>query len=220
MNLLLILINFLIYFILSPLYLHAQEVPMSEDEMVALINSSYGKAPLYEGKDIPDKHLHTFDFNDDSTPEWVVVPEDACGETKNCTFFIMQYDEKSKHPGWKLLLMADGKVTPTTPWGFAKAPRKTKGYLDIVAVFDEGPAGPGQRILAKHYYVWDGNKYVEYTQGNYPPDKMSDEMKVFLEDIDKLKFQRTAPRQSPKQIPKKSPSKKPQAIPTFDLQGN
>ncbi len=172
----------------------AQEVPISEDEMIALINSSYGKTPLYEGKDIPDKHLHTFDFNDDGTSEWVVVPENACGETKNCTFFMMEYDKKPKKPGWKLLLMADGKVTSTTPWGFATAPRKTKGYLDIVTVFDTGPEGPGLRHLDRHIYVWNGKKYEEYSAGNYPPDRPNDEMKVFLSDLDKLKFQRTAPR--------------------------
>lgn len=195
----------------------AQEVPISEDEMVALINSSYGQTPLYSGKDIPDKHLHAFDFNDDGTTEWVVVPEDACGSTKNCTFFIMQYNKKAKKPGWKLLLMADGKVTSTTPWGFATAPRKTKGYLDIVAVFDEGPGNAGQRILAKHYYVWDGNKYSEYTQGNYPPDKMNDEMKVFLEDIDKLKYQRSA---APRKASTPAPAKKKPGIPVFNLQEN
>lgn len=205
--------------LLLPFSLHAQEVPISEDEMVALINSSYGKAPLYEGKDIPDKHLHTFDFNDDGTSEWVVVPDSACGSTKNCTFFIMQYDKKSKKPGWKLLLMADGRISGSTPWGFASAPRKTKAYLDIVSVFDEGPAGPGQRLLARHIYVWDGSKYVEYTQGNYPPDKMSDEMKVFLEDMEKIKYQHTAPRQSPKPSAKPGP-KKQQTIPVFELQGN
>lgn len=195
----------------------AQEVPISEDVMVSVINSAYGKTPLYEGKDIPDKHLHTFDFNDDGVSEWVVVPETACGSTKNCTFFIMQYDKKAKKPTWKLLLMADGKVTSTTPWGFASAPRKTKGYLDIVSVFDEGPAAPGQRLLARHIYVWDGSKYVEYTQGSYPPDSANDEMKVFLADMEKLKFQSSAPRATPKAKP--APAKKRESIPTFNLEG-
>lgn len=204
-------------FILHQTSLQSQEVPISEDEMIALINSTYGKAPLYTGKDIPDKHLRTFDFNDDGTTEWVVVPEDACGETHNCTFFIMEYDKKSKKPGWNLLLMADGKVTSTTPSGFAAAPRKTKGYRDIVSEFDEGPAAPGQRILARHIYVWNGSKYVEYTGGIYPPGGPNDEMKVFLSDLEKLKYQRTAPRQSSK--PTAAPKKK-QGIPTYHLQAD
>ncbi len=217
--------NRILFILLFSFYLfsidsiYAQEVPISEEEMVVLINSTYGQTPLYEGKDIPDKHLHTFDFNDDGTSEWVVVPDSACGSTKNCTFFVMQYDSQSKKPGWKLLLMADGRISSTTPWGLAAAPRKTKGYRDIVAVFDEGPAGPGERLLARHIYVWDGKKYVEFTQGNYPPDKMTDEMKSFLESIDKIKYQRTAPIQSPKTSPKARPKKQPQ-IPVFDLQGN
>lgn len=170
----------------------SQELPISEEEMISVINSAYGKSPLYEGKDIPDKHLHSYDFNDDGISEWVVVPDNACGSTQNCTFFILQYDKKAKKPTWKLLLMGDGKISPLTPWGFATSPRKTKTYLDIVSVFDEGPASTGVRQLARHIYVWDGAKYVEYKLGTYPPEPSNDETKSFLQKLDQLKYQKNA----------------------------
>lgn len=165
----------------------AQEVPISEDEMVNLINSSFKDYKLYGSKDIPDKDLHTFDFNGDDTAEWVVVPETACGETKNCTFFVMQYDKKK---GWKLLLMADGKVTNLTPWGFVVAPRKTKGYSDLISVFDMGPDNNANRLLERHVWVWNGKKYEEFTGSNYPPEGAKDDMKALLAQVDQLKFQK------------------------------
>jgi len=163
-----------------------QEVPISEEEMVNLINSTYGKTPLYSSKDIPDKDLHTFDFNGDGTSEWVVVPATACGETHNCTFFIMQYDKKK----WKLLLMKDGKVTPLTPWGFVVSPRKTKNYSDIITIFDIGPDNSGNRLLERHIFTWDGKKYVEFIGPKYPPDKETPEITALLDQVDKLKFQK------------------------------
>lgn len=184
-------ILFFLSFLIAPPKAFSQEVPISEEEMISVINSAYGKTPLYEGKDIPDKHLHTFDFNDDGLSEWVVVPDNACGSTQNCTFFILQYNKKAKKPAWKLLLMADGRITSTTPWGFVTAPRKTKDYLDIVTVFDEGPLKAGVRQLVRHVYVWDGNRYVEYNQGNYPPGAPDTEMKAFLQSLDKLPYQNT-----------------------------
>jgi len=178
----------------------AQEVPISEEEMVALINSSYGKTPLYASKDIPDKDLHTFDFNADGTAEWVVVPATACGETHNCTFFIMQYDKKK----WRLLLMNDGKVTNLTPWGFVVSPRKTKNYSDIITVFDIGPDNAGNRLLERHIYVYDGRKYVEFTGAKYPPEKESPEITALLTQVDNLKFQKaSAPVK--KKVKKKGP---------------
>jgi hypothetical protein len=166
----------------------SQEVPISEEEMVSLINSTYGKTPLYSSKDIPDKDLHTFDFNGDGTSEWVVVPATACGETHNCTFFVMQYDKKK----WKLLLMNDGKVTPLTPWGFVVSPRKTKNYSDIITVFDIGPDNTGNRLLERHIFTWDGKKYVEFSGPKYPPDKETPEITALLDQVDKLKFQKTS----------------------------
>lgn len=183
---------------------HTQEVPISEDEMVALINSTYGKAPLYESKDIPDKDLHTFDFNGDGTAEWVVVPATACGETHNCTFFVMQYDKKKK---WQLLLMADGKVTNLTPWGLVPSPRKTKNYSDIITVFDIGPDNTGNRLLERHIYVWDQkkNKYQEFTGPKYPPDQESAELTSLLDQVDKLKFQHLGGTPRKKIAKKKGP---------------
>ena len=196
----------------APLPGNAQEVPISEDEMVALINSTYGKTPLYESKDIPDKDLHTFDFNGDGTSEWIVVPATACGETKNCTFFVMQYDLKKKK--WNLLLMSDGKVTPLTPWGFAASPRKTKNYADIITVFDIGPDNIGNRLLERHIYVWDQkkNKYLEFTGPTYPPDQDSPELQALLSDVDKLKFQKASSGGV-----KKKPKKKGPKVDVYDL---
>jgi hypothetical protein len=179
----------------------AQEVPISEDEMVALINSSYGKTPLYSSKDIPDKDLHTFDFNGDGVAEWVVVPANACGETHNCTFFIMQYEKKK----WKLLLMNDGKVTSLTPWGFVVSPRKTKNYSDIITVFDIGPDNAGNRLLERHIYIWDGKKYAEFTGSKYPPDKESPEITALLDQVDKLKFQKMSGPPKKRVVRKKGP---------------
>ena len=85
--------------------------------------------------------------------------------------------------------MADGKITPTTPWGFVAAPRKTKDYVDIVSVFDEGPLKPGVRQLVRHVYVWDGNHYLEYSQGSYPPEAANAEMKAFLQKLEQLPYQ-------------------------------
>ena len=185
-----------------PLKGNAQEVPISEEEMVALINSTYGKTPLYESKDIPDKDLHTFDFNGDGTSEWVVVPATACGETHNCTFFIMQYEKKK----WRLLLMNDGKVTNLTPWGFVVSPRKTKNYSDVITVFDIGPDNTGNRLLERHIFVWDGKKYMEFTGPKYPPDKDMPEITALLDQVDKLKFQKI-----PSPVKKKPKRKGPKA---------
>jgi hypothetical protein len=165
-----------------------QEVVISEEDMVKLINSSFGKYALYAGKDIPDKDLHSLDLNGDGTTEWIVVPATACGETKNCTFFVMQYNKGKK--AWQLLLMADGKTTNMTPWGFVTSPRKTKGYLDLITVFDTGPEAAGTRALERHIYVWDGKKYVEFTSGKYPPEGPTPELTTLLDQVDKLKFQR------------------------------
>ncbi|MBL7685768.1 MAG: hypothetical protein JNK65_07025 [Deltaproteobacteria bacterium] len=167
----------------------AQEVIISEEEMVDLINSSFKNYTLYEGKDIPDKDLHSTDLNQDGTPEWVVVPATACGDTQNCTFFAMQYDQKKKK--WLLLLMADGKTTPLTPWGYVEAPRKTKGYPDLITVFDMGPDGKGGRLLERHIFVWNGKKYEEFKGASYPPEAPSSEMTNLLAQVDQLKFQKT-----------------------------
>lgn len=209
-------ILFLVMALLFPLALTAQDVAISEEEMVALINSSFGKYPLYESKDIPDKDLYSYDFNDDGISEWVVVPPSACGSTRNCTFFIMQLDKKKKK--WNLMLMGDGKVTNITPWGFAPTARKTKNYKDLILVFDMGPEAGGNRALDRHIYTWDGKKYVEFTGAKYPPEGPTPEMTALLDHVDKLKFQKMVSGSAKKKrtVKKKSPGATPAEV-IFDL---
>src|SRR4029453_2442270 len=179
---------FLLLPLLFPLPLLAQDIAISEEEMVSLINSTFGKYTLYESKDIPDKDLYSYACNDKGVSEWVVVPPSACGSTRNCTFFIMQLDKKKKK--WNLMLMADGKVTNVTPWGFVPTTRKTKNYKDLILVFDTGPEAGGTRALDRHIYTWDGKKYVEFTGPKYPPEGPTPEMTALLDQVDKLKFQK------------------------------
>src|SRR4030095_4194479 len=174
--------------LLFPLPLLAQDIAISEEEMVALINSTFGKYTLYQSKDIPDKDLYSYDFNDDGVSELVVVPPSACRSTRNCTFFVMQLDKKKKK--WSLMLMADGKVTNVTPWGFVPTSRKTKNYKDLILVFDMGPEANGTRALDPHIYTWDGKKYVEFLGPKYPPEGPTPEMATLLDQVDKLKFQK------------------------------
>ncbi len=179
-----------IFFAALPFFAIAREKPISEDELIRVINSAYGTTPLYESKDIPNEELHSQDFNGDGKDEWVVVPKNACGETKNCTFFILQH-QGSK--GWKLLLTADGRVTPTTPFGFAIAPHHTKGYSDLVAMFDTGHDPSGARALDRRVFIWNGEKYEETTDKKYPPSDANEELKNFLKKMDQLRFSRLKP---------------------------
>ncbi|HCU26046.1 MAG TPA: hypothetical protein DF383_13595 [Deltaproteobacteria bacterium] len=164
----------------------ADEPRLDEAEMLKLINSTSGGVELYTTPDIPVENRNQFDFNGDGFLEWVIVPKTACGETKNCTFFVIQYDAKKKH--WRLIGKGDGKLTSLSPWGVIIAPRKTKGYSDILSVFDQGPEAGGMRSLARNYYTWDGKNYVK---SSLPEDAAaSPEMAAFLKEVDKLKSER------------------------------
>jgi len=170
-----------------PFSLQATETPISEGEMVRVINSNFGESPLYQSKDIPDKELHSFDFNDDGKSEWVVIPKNACGITNTCHIFILQQTQKSKD-NWKLLLLANGKITSLTPWGILILPRKTKGYDDLAAVFDQGHDSKGHRLLDQRIYVWNGKQYEEWKGIYPPPSEKSAEVQKSLEQLTQLQY--------------------------------
>ncbi len=170
-----------------PFFLHAGETPISEGEMVRVINSNFGDSPLYQSKDIPDKELHAFDFNDDGKSEWVVIPQNACGITNTCHIFLLQQTQHSKD-NWKLLLLANGKITSLTPWGILILPRKTKGYADLATVFDQGHDSKGNRILDRRIYVWNGKQYEEWNGIYPPPSEKSEEIQKSLEQLNQLRY--------------------------------
>jgi hypothetical protein len=169
---------------------HAEDPIISQDEMLKLINSASGPSALYQAVDITEKDQHRIDLNGDGISELVVIPETACGETKNCNFFIFQNDKKK---GWKLILNADGKITSLTPWGFVASPRKTQAYSDLIAVFDRGPEPDATRYLDRRVYVWDGSKYVLFTE-TYPPETSSSELSALLQKVDQLKYEKVKRR--------------------------
>ncbi len=169
----------------------AQDKKINEKEMLSLINEGSGNAPLYETKDIPLENRNQFDFNSDGFPEWAIRPQTSCGETHNCTFFILQVDSKKKK--WKRILKADGKLTSLSPWGLIIVPHSTKGYRDIITVFDLGPEPNGDRSLERTHYLWNGKQYEKYTRG-YPPSGSSSDLINFMKEVDKLKYERVRMR--------------------------
>lgn len=183
----------LAWILLLPSLSPAQDQPkLAEADMLKLINEASGGVELYTTPDIPVENRNQFDVDGDGIPEWFIVPKTACGDTKNCQFFVIQYDKKKKK--WGIILKADGKLTSLSPWGVIITPTKTKGYTDLLTVFDLGPERSGERSLERSIYVWTGLKYEKSSQP-WPPADAGPEVGTLLKEIDKLKFERmTKPR--------------------------
>jgi hypothetical protein len=164
----------------------AEAVQLPEKEMLGLINKASGGIELYSTPDIPVENRNQFDVNEDGVAEWFIVPKTACGDTNNCQFFVISYEKKNKK--WRVILKADGKLTSLSPWGVIIVPHKTKGYTDLLTVFDMGPEAGG-RSLSRGVYVWDGKNYVRSTEA-FPPPNASPELLSFLKEVDKLKNER------------------------------
>ncbi|HKY62004.1 MAG TPA: hypothetical protein VJR29_01160 [bacterium] len=167
--------------------LRAEEVQLPEKEMLSLINKASGGIELYSTPDIPVENRNQFDLNDDGVAEWFIVPKTACGETNNCQFFVISYEKKKKK--WRVILKADGKLTSLSPWGVIIVPHKTKGYTDLLTVFDMGPEKGGGRSLSRGVYVWDGKNYIRSTAA-FPPPDASPDLLSFLKEVDKLRHER------------------------------
>lgn len=166
----------------------AQDQPkLAEADMLKLINDASGGVELYSTPDIPVENRNQFDVDGDGIPEWFIVPKTACGETKNCQFFVIQYDKKKKK--WGIILKADGKLTSLSPWGVIITPTKTKGYTDLLTVFDMGPERSGERSLERSIYVWNGKNYEKSSQP-WPPPDAGPEVGTLLKEVDKLKRER------------------------------
>lgn len=163
-----------------------QQPKLEEKEMLSLINQASGGIELYTTPDIPVENRNQFDINGDGIPEWFIVPKTACGDTKNCQFFVIMYEKKK----WQVVLKADGKLTSLSPWGVIITPHKTKGYTDLMAVFDMGPEKNGERSLERNVYIWTGKAYEKST-APFPPPDAGPEMADFLKEVDKLKRERT-----------------------------
>ncbi|MCC6273514.1 MAG: hypothetical protein IT572_08610 [Deltaproteobacteria bacterium] len=167
----------------------AQDQPkLVEADMLKLINEASGGVELYTTPDIPVENRNQFDVDGDGIPEWFIVPKTACGETKNCQFFVIQYDKKKKK--WGIILKADGKLTSLSPWGVIITPTQTNGYPDLLTVFDMGPERSGERSLERSIYVWNGKNYEKSSQP-WPPPDAGPEVGTLLKEVDKLKRERT-----------------------------
>lgn len=179
---------FLVWILLFPSLVPAQDQPkLAEADMLKLINEASGGVELYTTPDIPVENRNQFDVDGDGIPEWFIVPKTACGETKNCQFFVIQYDKKKKK--WGIILKADGKLTSLSPWGVIITPTKTKGYTDLLTVFDMGPERSGERSLERSIYVWNGKNYEKFSQP-WPPPDAGPEVGTLLKEVDKLKRER------------------------------
>ncbi|MDL1871913.1 hypothetical protein FBR05_06880 [Deltaproteobacteria bacterium PRO3] len=179
---------FLVWILLFPSLAPAQDQPkLAEADMLKLINDASGGVELYTTPDIPVENRNQFDVDGDGIPEWFIVPKTACGETKNCQFFVIQYDKKKKK--WGIILKADGKLTSLSPWGVIITPTKTKGYTDLLTVFDMGPERSGERSLERSVYVWNGKNYEKSSQP-WPPPDAGPEVQTLLKEVDKLKRER------------------------------
>ncbi len=179
---------FLGWILLFPSLVPAQDQPkLAEADMLKLINNASGGVELYTTPDIPVENRNQFDVDGDGIPEWFIVPKTACGETKNCQFFVIQYDKKKKK--WGIILKADGKLTSLSPWGVIITPTKTKGYTDLLTVFDMGPERSGERSLERSIYVWNGKNYEKSSQP-WPPPEAGPEVGTLLKEVDKLKRER------------------------------
>lgn len=174
-------------FFLPSLALGADSPKLAEQEMLKLINNASGGVELYTSPDIPVENRNQFDVDGDGIPEWFIVPKTACGETKNCQFFVIQYNKKKKN--WGIILKADGKLTSLSPWGVIITPTKSKGYTDLLTVFDMGPERNGERSLERSVYVWTGKKYEKSTQP-WPPADAGPEVQSLLKEVEKLKRER------------------------------
>src|SRR5262249_7581028 len=175
-------------FLFCPSLARADQVQLSEQEMLHIINSAgLGAVDLYQSKDIPVENRNQFDVNGDGIPEWFIVPKTACGETNNCSFFVIMYDKKNK---WHIVLKGDGKLTSLSPWGGIIVPHMTKDITDLLSVLDMGREHSGERILERTLYVWNGKAYEKST-APFPPPDASPELLSFLKDVDKLKHERT-----------------------------
>ncbi|MCC7345207.1 MAG: hypothetical protein IT573_09730 [Deltaproteobacteria bacterium] len=182
-------IFWLAWILFLPSLAWAQDQPkLAEADMLKLINNASGGVELYSTPDIPVENRNQFDVDGDGIPEWFIVPKTACGETKNCQFFVIQYDKKKKK--WGIILKADGKLTSLSPWGVIITPTKTKGYTDLLTVFDMGPERSGERSLERSIYVWNGKNYEKSSQP-WPPPDAGPEVGTLLKEVDKLKRERT-----------------------------
>lgn len=181
-------IFWLAWILFLPSLAPAQDQPkLAEADMLKLINDASGGVELYTTPDIPVENRNQFDVDGDGIPEWFIVPKTACGETKNCQFFVIQYDKKKKK--WGIILKADGKLTSLSPWGVIITPTKTKGYTDLLTVFDMGPERSGERSLERSVYVWNGKNYEKSSQP-WPPPDAGPEVQTLLKEVDKLKRER------------------------------
>ncbi len=181
-------IFWLAWILFLPSLAWAQDQPkLAEADMLKLINNASGGVELYSTPDIPVENRNQFDVDGDGIPEWFIVPKTACGETKNCQFFVIQYDKKKKK--WGIILKADGKLTSLSPWGVIITPTKTKGYTDLLTVFDMGPERSGERSLERSIYVWNGKNYEKSSQP-WPPPEAGPEVGTLLKEVDKLKRER------------------------------
>jgi hypothetical protein len=177
-----------------PLSGHSQGPP-DFPVILKLINiDSPGEPRYYEG-DVTDADRRGMDLNGDGISEWAITPrQTGCGETGNCSFYILAADKKK----WKLILKGEGKVTNLTPAGFVVAPRKTLGYADILDVWDQGPEGDGTRSLEYRAYIFNGKIYERRDEA-YPPADASPELSSLLKQMQQLKYQRGVQMRIPRE---------------------
>jgi len=172
---------FFIALLIAP-QVFAQNAP-SDEQILKLINlGSPGEPEFYVG-DFGEADKHAIDLNGDGVMEWVITPTTGCGETKNCLFYVLAAEKK----GWRRLLKGEGKVTGLTPQGYVVAPHQTKGYSDLLAVFDQGPEANGTRSLERHIYIFNGAMYVRFSD-TYPPADASPAVASLLKQLDNLKY--------------------------------
>ena len=88
-----------------------------------------------------------------------------------------------------VLVRGEGKITPLTPYGFVVSPRKTQGYADLIAVWDQGPEPDGTRSLDRRIYVFNGTQYERYAD-SYPPPGSPPELNSLMGQVETLKYQR------------------------------
>lgn len=168
----------------APLATRAQEPPDLKTILGLLNIGSPGEPRYYEG-DILEADLHAMDLSADGNKEYVAVPNSGCGETNNCSYYILEKYKK----GWRVILRAEGKVTNLTPYGFVVSPRKTNGFADIVSVWDMGPEDDGTRSLEQRVYTFNGIQYERYPEA-YPPPGSPSEVNALMQKVNQLKYQR------------------------------
>ena len=164
---------------------HAQEPPDFNTILKLLNVGSPGEPRYYEG-DIAEADRHSLDLNGDGINEYVAVPNSGCGETNNCSFYILGAEKKK---GWRVLVRGEGKITNLTPYGFVVSPRKTNGFADLIAVWDQGPEPDGTRSLDRRIFVFNGIQYERFEEA-YPPPGSPSELNALMKQVDQLKYQR------------------------------